>query len=304
MLEQIVEINSDQRHLSVYRGFLVVKDTETKEEVGRVPLDDIAAVIGNAHGLSYSNNLLVELAKRGSPFVLCGSNHLPVGFLWSLDANYEQSRRIAAQINAKKPKSKQLWADLVRSKITQQSCVLEAFGINSTPLRYLIKQVKSGDSTNVEAQAARRYWELLFDKNFRRNQSQPGVNGLLNYGYTVLRAATARAVVAAGLHPSIGLHHHNASNALCLVDDLMEPFRPFIDYQVKVLHQEGHEEVDKLTKRELASVIYRDIETSDGLSPLMNSLHRLSVSLAQVFLEQRKGLELPKEMTMINYAAF
>lgn len=191
MVGRIVEVADDRRHLFVSRGFLVVQDTEgQRKELGQVPLDDIAAVIANAHGLSYTNNLLVALAERGAPFVLCGSNHNAVGMLLSIDGNFQQAKRLDAQIAASKPTHKRVWADIVRSKLQQQAAALEAAGAPTAPLTALINKVKSGDTGNIEAQGARRYWSLLFGNEFRRDQDGDGLNGLLNYGYTVLRAAT------------------------------------------------------------------------------------------------------------------
>lgn len=255
MIGRIVEIAEDDRYLSVLRGFLVV--SHQGNEIGRVPLDDIAAVIGNAHGLIYSNNLLVELARRNAPFVLCAENHMPVGMLWPLDGNYEQGARMDAQLEATRPKSKRLWADIVKHKIAMQAAALKAADKPFVPLSALIRKVRSGDPDNVEAQGARRYWRLLFGDNFRRDTSGGGINGLLNYGYTVLRASTARAVIAAGLHPGIGLHHINAQNPMRLVDDLMEPFRPVIDFTVFDLVRKGAEEVAPDTKRELVHALYK-----------------------------------------------
>lgn len=294
MIGRIIEIAEDGRYLSVLRGFLIV--SHEGNEIGRVPLDDIAAVIGNAHGLTYSNNLLVELARRNAPFVLCAENHMPVGMLWPLDGNYEQGARMDAQLDATRPKSKRLWADIVKQKIATQAAVLKAADKPSAPLSALIRKVRSGDPDNVEAQAARRYWQLLFGDNFRRDTSGGGINGLLNYGYTVLRAATARAVIAAGLHPGIGLHHGNAQNPIRLVDDLMEPFRPIIDFTVFNLVRQGAEEVTPDTKRELVHALYRDMLTSQGQSPLSACLERLATSLAQVFLGETDSLEFPESI--------
>lgn len=294
MIGRIIEIADDQRHLFVHRGFLVVKDTgNRREELGQVPLDDISALIASAHGLSYTNNLLVALAQRGVPFVLCAPNHIPVGMLLPVEGNYEQARRIHAQYASTRPQSKRLWAAIVRSKLEQQAAVLAAIGAPDAPLLSLAKQVKSGDPGNLEAQGARRYWRLLFGTDFRRDQEAGGLNSLLNYGYTVLRAATARAVIAAGLHPSIGLFHRNANNAMQLVDDLVEPFRPIIDLKVWLLSKEGETEVNPATKRALVQSLFDDVTTLEGRSPVTVCLQKLAVSLAQVYLQERRALELP-----------
>lgn len=303
MIGRIVEIADDQRHLFAHRGFMVVKETSgDRSELGQVPLDDIAAVIANAHGLSYTNNLLVALADRGVPFVLCSANHNAAGMLIPIEGNFEQSRRIDAQILASKPIHKRLWASVVRCKLTQQASALEATGQPTTPLTALVKKVRSGDPDNIEAQGARRYWTLLFGQAFRRDRNASGVNGLLNYGYTIFRAACARAVIAAGLHPSIGLHHSNAGNAMRLVDDLIEPFRPVVDLKVWLLDQAGESTVTPDTKRALVHTLYDDMQTSVGVTPVSVCMQRLAISLAQVYLAERDDLELPLPGLPLNLA--
>lgn len=294
MIGRIVEVADDQRHLSLYRGFMVVQETKgERQKLGQVPLDDIAAVIANAHGLSYTNNLLVALAERGAPFVLCAANHNAVGMLLPIEGNFEQSRRIEAQIAASRPTHKRLWAAVVRAKLEQQAAALAAVGAPAAPLTALARKVKSGDPLNIEAQGARRYWALLFGKDFRRDQRASGLNALLNYGYTLLRAAMARAIIAAGLHPSIGLHHSNDYNAMRLVDDLMEPFRPLADLKVWQLWRNDEPELTPVTKRALVHILYDDMQSSTGVTPVMVCMQRLATSLAQVYLGQRDKLDLP-----------
>jgi CRISPR-associated protein Cas1 len=294
MIGRIVEVADDRRHLFMHRGFMVVQDTEgLRKELGQVPLDDIAAVIANAHGLSYTNNLLVALAERGAPFVLCAANHNAVGMLLPIEGNFEQSKRIEAQIAASQPTHKRLWAAVVRAKLEQQAAALEATGGPPAPLAALARRVKSGDPENIEAQGARRYWGLLFGESFRRDQNAHDLNALLNYGYTVLRAATARAVVAAGLHPGIGLHHSHDNNAMRLVDDLMEPFRPVVDLKVWQLKRNKEDDVTPDTKRALVRTLYDDMQTDVGATPVMVCMQRLATSLAQVYLSEREKLDLP-----------
>lgn len=294
MIGRIVEVADDRRHLSLSRGFMVVNDTEgERKELGQVPLDDIAAVIANAHGLSYTNNLLVALSERGAPFVLCAANHNVVGMLLPVDGNYQQAKRFDCQIEASRPTRKRLWAEVVRAKLQQQAASLEATGAPTAPLTALCSKVRSGDPDNVEAQGARRYWSLLFGEDFRRDQNGGGLNGLLNYGYTILRACTARAVVAAGLHPTLGLHHSHEGNAMRLVDDLMEPFRPVIDLKVWLLLRNGEVEVTPDTKRALVRTLYDDMPTNTGATPVMVCAQRLAVSLSQVYLGERDKLDLP-----------
>ena len=163
MIGRIVEIADDKRHLFVNRGFLVVRDTDgERKELGQIPLDDIAAVIANAHGITYTNNLLVALAERGVPFVLCAPNHNAVGMLLTLDGHHVQSKRIEAQLKASQPTHKRLWAAVVRSKLEQQAAALEAAGGPVAPLSALVSKVRSGDPENLEGVGARRYWRLVF----------------------------------------------------------------------------------------------------------------------------------------------
>ncbi|MFZ2599810.1 type II CRISPR-associated endonuclease Cas1 [Corynebacterium casei] len=294
MIGRIVEIADDKRHLFVNRGFLVVRDTDgERKELGQIPLDDIAAVIANAHGITYTNNLLVALAERGVPFVLCAPNHNAVGMLLTLDGHHVQSKSIEAQLKASQPTHKRLWAAVVRSKLEQQAAALEAAGGPVAPLSALVSKVRSGDPENLEGVGARRYWRLLFGEDFRRDQDAGGANALLNYGYTVARASTARAVVAAGLHPSIGLHHSNDANPLRLVDDLMEPFRPIVDLKVWQLVRNGEGQVTPDTKRALVRTLYDDMQTSVGATPVMVCMQKLATSLAQVYLAERDKLDLP-----------
>ena len=305
MIGRIVEIADDKRHLFLHRGFMVVQATDgERKELGQIPIDDIAAVIANAHGISYTNNLLIALAERGTPFVLCGANHNAAGMLITVDGNYNQAKRFDAQIAASKPTHKRLWAEIVKSKLQQQAAVLEAIGQNPTPLTALAARVKSGDPDNLEAQGARKYWTQLFGEGFRRDQNTGGLNAQLNYGYTVLRASTARATIAAGLHPTISLFHSTAGNAMRLVDDLMEPFRPMIDLKVWQLAQPDKTEVTTSSKRALVHVLYDDVQSSDGATPIMVSIQRLATSLAQVYLSERDKLDLPLQALPLDLASY
>jgi CRISPR-associated protein Cas1 len=291
MVGRVVEIATDGRHLSMFRGFLVVN--ERGEEVGRVPIDDVAAVIANAHGLTYSNNVLVELSNRGIPVVLCGANHMPAAIVWPVDAHHIQTGRMNDQVAASLPLKKRLWAQLVRAKIQAQGSALAAVGAPNGGFHLLSRKVRSGDPDNVEAESARRYWPLMFGPEFRRDKDGDGINGLLNYGYAVLRAGIARAVMGAGLHPSFGLMHSNRLNPMVLIDDLMEPFRPTVDREVFRLVRAGTKEVDREAKAALARIMILDLPTSLGLSPLLVCAERLSQSLAKAFAGETDSLELP-----------
>jgi CRISPR-associated protein Cas1 len=291
MVGRVVEIASDGRHLSLVHGFLLV--SEEGEEVGRVALDEIGAVVANAHGLTYSNNLLVTLARRGIPFVLCGPQHRPEAILWPVDGHHAQSGRMNDQARASAALKKRLWREIVRAKILMQGATLAAVGARSQGFLLLARRVQAGDPENVEAEAARRYWPLLFGSDFRRDRDGDGINALLNYGYAVLRAAVARGVMAAGLHPSFGLMHANRGNAMVLVDDLMEPFRPIVDREVHRLAHEGTAELTREAKAALARIFVLDLPTERGMTPLMTAIERLCQSLAAIYGGVEVELALP-----------
>lgn len=292
MVGRVVEVATDGRHLAVDRGFLTIADKGA--EVGRVPLDDLAAVVANAHGLTYSNNLMVTLAARGVPVVLCGPNHRPAALVWPVDGHHAQAGRMNDQARASAPLKKRLWQQIVQAKILAQGATLAAVGAEAGGFRLLARKIRPGDPDNVEAEAARRYWPLLFGPQFRRDTDGDGLNGLLNYGYAILRAATARAVMAAGLHPSLGLMHANRGNALVLVDDLMEPFRPLVDREIHRLKGEGASDVSPETKAALARIMVIDLPAEEGMSPLMTCLDRLAHSLAKAYAGETDRLVLPQ----------
>jgi CRISPR-associated protein Cas1 len=292
MIGRVVEIGTDGRYVAKDRGFLTVCDGAT--EIGRVPLDDVAALVLNAHGLTYSNSLMVTLASRGVPVVLCGANHRPEAIVWPVEGHHAQAGRMSDQAAASVPLKKRLWQQIVRAKILAQAATLAGVGAEAGGFRLLARKVRSGDPENVEAEAARRYWSLLFGREFRRDANGDGVNGMLNYGYAVLRAGVARAVMAAGLHPSLGLKHANRGNALVLVDDLIEPFRPIVDREVHRLKREGIGEVTVEAKAALARIMVIDLPTAEGVSPLMTAAERLAVSLARAFSGEGERLSLPE----------
>jgi CRISPR-associated protein Cas1 len=298
---RIVEIAEDGRHISADRGFLVV--SQSGNEMGRVPLDDVMALVVNAHGATFSNNLFRALAERGALAVLCGPNHAPYAWVWPLAGHHEQGARLNAQVQASKPLGKRLWQGIVRAKIEQQGAALAALGRPAAGFRLLARQVASGDPENLEAQAARRYWPLLFGADFRRERNLPGINGLLNYGYTVLRSAAARAICAAGLHPTIGLHHRNRGNDMALVDDLMEPFRPVVDLMVARLQALGIDEVTREAKHDLARLTAMDMRTDKGRTPLGTCVERLALSVARSFEVGRVELDLPLAPLPLEFPA-
>jgi CRISPR-associated protein Cas1 len=300
-MDRIVDIATDGRHLSAYRGFLIV--SEDRAEVGRIPLDDITAVIVHAHGVTWSTNLIVALAERGGIMLLCGANHAPVAVCLPLDGHHAQNGRMRAQWEAGKPLSKQLWRKIVVAKIRWQAAVLEANGKPASAFDLLARRVGSGDPENVEAQAARRYWPLLMGETFRRDRDAGGANGLLNYGYAILRSMCARAVVAAGLHPSIGVHHANRGNAFALADDLIEPFRPLVDALTLRLIARGTETVTPEAKRAYAGLIAVDLPGETGTTTATGAAIRAAQTLAASFQTGRAAdLVLPTPPTAIELA--
>ncbi len=292
MIGRVIEVASEGCRLARSRGFMTV--TRDGEEEERVPLDDVGVLLCSGRGLTYSNSLMVELARRGAAVVLCGNDYLPAAWLWPVEGHHVQAMRMRCQLEASLPLRKRLWQSVVRAKVTQQIKTLEMLGLPGDRLEPLARRVRSGDPDNVEAQAARIYWPMLFGADFRRNRFGGGGNSFLNYGYTVLRASVARAVVSAGLHPSIGIHHSNRSNAMCLVDDLVEPFRPTMDYTVVGLASEGHDDLTTGAKRALAGALTMDMATDRGTTPLQTCIARAAQSLAHSFETGSPALVFPE----------
>lgn len=290
-MERVVDIATDNLFIAVHRGFLTVNARD--EEKGRIALDDIGALIVHAHGTTWSTSVFTRLSDRGVPVVICGTNHAPAAIVWPLEGHHLQGARMRAQLAASRPLSKQLWKEIVRAKIRMQGDILARNGHEAGAFEMLVRKVRSGDPDNVEAQAARRYWKTLFGPGFTRDQDAGAINGLLNYGYTVLRAILARAICASGLHPTIGLFHANRANAFALADDLMEPYRPLVDQLVFDLVCRGETEVTPETKQALTAITTLDLPGPFGLSPLSVQAQRFVHSLAQSFESGRAQLELP-----------
>ncbi len=291
MAGRFVEIEQKDRHLSLYRGFLQIRDKG--KLLGQVPLDDILALVVTAHGCTHSSNILEALAKRNIPFTICGTNYSPVAYLLPLAGHHQQSARMIAQAKAPKPLCKRLWQKIVQTKIRHQAAVLDLCSSGGEALRQMALRVRSGDTSNMEAQTARRYWTKLFGADFHRAPGGSSPNALLNYAYAIIRSCVARGVIAAGLHPTLGIHHYGPANPMCLVDDLMEPFRPLADCAVWHLAQRNITEVTKQAKQALAALAILDLPGAQGITPVFQSSSRLATSLAQVFMGERKDLELP-----------
>ena len=299
MIGGLVEIAEDGRHLHITRGFLAV--SADKQELGRIPLADIDALLLTARQITLSRTVLDRLAENKAVVVTCGQNFHPISLTWPCAAHHEAAGTLQQQISITKPTAKNLWKDIVKAKIINQACVLGRIHPHHSKFDHLMslaKGVKSGDPDNREAQAARLYWPALLGDDFRRERAGAAPNLFLNYGYAILRAATARAVCGAGLHPALGIHHKSARNNFALVDDLMEPFRPIIDAAVHTMthNPELDSPPDTLTserKRALAAILQLDVITEHGASPVSACLGNLAQSLAVICREKSGKLALP-----------
>ncbi|UOO82254.1 type II CRISPR-associated endonuclease Cas1 [Uruburuella testudinis] len=290
----VVEISEQSVYLHTERGFLLL--AKGQQEVSRIDLDHITAIIAKAHGLTYSHNLLVKLSERNIPLVLTDSSFMPVSIIQPVAVHHAPVPVLAAQIAATNGQNNLLWQKIIQAKIKMQAAVLNEIGLPDHDLLDLRAKVSSGDRSNVEAQAARKYWVLLFGQAFRRHQYGEQPNSLLNYGYTILRSTLAREICAAGLHPAIGIHHKHRHNAFCLADDLIEPFRPLVDYTVYQLVQNGHEDLCAHSKKILVDVLERLLRVDTRWQTVANSMQILSQSLAKSYLNNNQALKLPKSM--------
>ncbi len=237
--------------------------------------------------------LLNSLSEQNVAVIFCNQKGMPVSMLQNLDTNNTQGLTLRNQLSATEPLKKKLWKQIIEAKIRNQAALLNVYGRDGNILKPLYMNVKSGDADNREGAAARIYWTRLFGPHFIRDRNQDGVNVLLNYGYTILRGAVARAIAGAGLFPAIGLFHRGRSNAFPLVDDMMEPYRVFIDDIVYRLWQEGHEALNKDTKVELLKVLTCDTHFDEVKRPLMIGLSMTMSSLVKCYAKEATKLVLP-----------
>ena len=291
-MRRILEITSPAR-LSVRHRQLVIARPEAPP--AQVPLEDIGMVIVDHPAASYSQAVFTGLAAHGGALVLCGPRHQPAGTFLPLAGHALTTERQALQLTVAKPLKKRLWKAVVQAKIRQQGRVLEHLTLRDAGLLELAKRVRSGDPDNLEAQAAQRYWPALFGRDFRRRRDGPPPNHLLNYGYAVLRAAMARALVGGGLLPTVGIHHHRRDNPFCLADDLMEPFRPFVDLRVARLAPAGGwpEDLDRDAKAAVLGAFTEWVPLGGLYRPLSLALHHSVSGLVNSFAARRDALVLP-----------
>jgi CRISP-associated protein Cas1 len=300
---------SNPAYLSLRNSQLVVKmpelekanvpDRLKQEAVRTIPIEDIGVVLLDHKQITTTQALLEALLENNCAIITCDSNHLPVGLMLPLCGNTTQSERFRDQIDTSLPLKKQLWQQTIQYKIRNQAAVLQQ--VNGSVARNMLAwatEVKSGDSDNLEARAAAFYWRNLFaDRpDFVRDREGEMPNNLLNYGYAILRAVVARALVASGMLPTLGIHHHNRYNAYCLADDIMEPYRPYIDALVVDICRKGLAD-DTLTtdlKRELLQIPTLDVVIGGRRSPLMVAVAQTTASLYKCYSGELRKISYPE----------
>ena len=293
MIKKIIEISRERTSLSIKYGQLIIK--QDGKETSSIPCEDIGVLLVDNPATNYTHCVFTELLKHNAAVVLCDDSHLPAGMLLPIEANTIQTERYAKQINVKEPLKKKLWQQIVRAKIRHQAKLIKDETQTYKALTALLSQVRSGDPSNIEARASKLFWRAYIQGlEFRRDAEGKPPNNLLNYGYMVMRAAVARAICSAGLLPSVGLHHRNKYNAFCLADDLVEPFRGFVEAKVRAIVRAGDwEELTQAIKAKLLETLYEEVEISDYKGPLMVGLHRTAASLVRCFCGEQKEIDLP-----------
>lgn len=286
---------SNPYHLSVKNNQMVITCKETGE-IKQAPIEDIGFVVLESQQISITTRLLQTCAENNVAVVFCDSTHHPASMLLNLNVHHLQSEMFGNQIRASEPLKKQLWQQTVVAKIRNQAAILKKLGKEHLKLIVMANKVVSGDSTNREAQASRLYWQELFDGNFSRARFGTAPNNALNYGYSILRAAVARSLVGSGLLPTLGIHHHNKYNAFCLADDIMEPYRPYVDWHiVNLIDQAPFEEnLSKENKADLLKILTMDVVFKNTKRPLLIGLSQTTASLAKCFNREQKKLAFPE----------
>lgn len=292
MLKRTIVLSSAMS-VSLRYGQLVITPTDRPEDKHTVPIEDMGMLLVEGKQITLTVPVMTALVEGGVQVVMCDKRGMPAAMLQSLNGGNTQCKTLHEQIDAAAPLNKQLWRQLVESKIHNQARLLNKTGDDGDILRPYYSNVKSGDPDNREGAAARLYFPRLFGADFVRDRTLPGVNALLNYGYTILRAAVARSLVSSGLFPALGIHHHHRLNAFPLADDVMEPFRPFVDDIVYDLALQGQLELDKETKAALIRVLYADTHYGDLLRPLSVGLSMTTASLVRCYAREEHTLALP-----------
>ncbi len=287
MTDRLLDFSESPAFLSLDNGLLSIRIDNQGTQT--VPLSELAAIVTSHRQVVLTQNLLAALGQAGVVLICCDEKHRPASMLLPLEGHHAQAERFAAQACASAPVKKRIWQALVRAKISMQAQTLLALHGQDFGIAPLARAVRSGDPSNVEATAAQRYWPKLFgDPAFRRSSDEEPRNALLNYGYAVLRAITARAVCACGLHPSLGVNHRNRYNPFCLADDLMEPFRPLVDFRVARMcaGESVSPKLDKVTKPLLLSAMTARYRCCGESRTLFDIVVRQARDLAAVFVGQ------------------
>jgi len=286
---------SNPCRLSIKDAQMVIQYRD-EEKITTVPIEDTGFIVLENMQITVTLPLLEALVANNVAVVFCNERHYPQSLLLNLDGHNTQSEIFRNQIYASEPLKKNLWKQTVEEKILNQARLLEILDKEHLDIRLLARDVKSGDADNKEAAAARLYWSRLFGKEFQRERFGDYPNSLLNYGYIVLRAATARALTGSGLLPTLGIHHQNKYNAYCLADDIMEPYRPFVDRRVYQIFKDNPviEELTKTHKTELLMLLTDDVFIDNKRSPLMLALSRTTAALARCYAGESRILKYPE----------
>lgn len=268
---------------------------QTEERNASIPIEDIGFLVIDHPETYISIPALNYLIENNSSVILCNKAHLPSGMFLNLNGHHIQQQLFRAQIEASVPLKKKLWQQTVKEKITNQGLLLEQITNKKNKFQFLTSKVLSGDTTNMEGVAANFYWKSFFDTAFKRERFGDYPNNFLNYGYAILRAATARALSGSGLLNTFGIHHKNKYNAFALADDIMEPYRPLVDECVYTIMQKyDEEELNTLLKTELLNVLTRTVYFKNEKSPLMVALQKTASSLQQCYTGDRKKIKYAK----------
>lgn len=285
-------------YLSTRNQQLVVSFPEEHKKEITIPIEDLGYIVLEDPQITITNGLLMKLVQNKTAVITCDQQHLPCSLLQPLVGHTEQSERMRHQLNASLPLKKNLWQQTITAKIDNQANHLLKREKNALKLKRWAQEVKSGDTGNHEAFAAGYYFQVLFEdvESFSRNQKGVPPNNLLNYGYAILRAVTARALISSGLLPSVGIFHRNKYNAFCLADDIMEPYRIYVDSLVFDLVETGGNISDLTTnlKAELLSVPALDVLLDDKWSPLMTAMSRTTNSLYECFAGDSRKVLYPE----------
>ena len=284
---------STPMNLSLKNGQLVFFIKEVPEEKRTVPIEDIGYVILEDQMINITLPLLSALSDNNVAVIFCNGQRMPGSMLLNLDSNSTQGESFRAQVEANEPLKKNLWKQTIEAKIKNQAKLLHKIGKDGDVLKPLYMNVKSGDSNNREGVAAKVYWNMLWGGDFVREREGAPPNNLLNYGYTILRAAVARSLMGSGLLPSFGIFHRNRYNAFPLADDIMEPFRPFVDEIAYKLYYSGETELTKETKESLLRILFSDIYFDKTTRPLDVGLSITTASLARCFTGKSKKISYP-----------